>query len=323
MGKIAGIEFPPQQVVATRFAPSPNGRLHVGHAFSAMCAHDFARAFGGKFLLRIEDIDGTRSRQEHVETIIEDMEWLGLEHDGDVVFQSQRIASYRDALVRLQEMGLVYRCWCTRSEIAEALKHQPVRHGPDGPNYPGTCKGRSEGEGDFCWRLDMDKALSIPLPLAGGARGEPQLAQTFDTPSPGPSRRREGRNLRWTDLATCVQPADPMQFGDIILWRKDAPASYHLAATLDDAADGISHVVRGMDLFAYTAIHRLLQALLGLPEPIYWHHSLLLDEKGDKLAKSRLSKPLAELRAGGISGIALIEELRRGKLPLGISVTTS
>lgn len=258
-----------------------------------MCAHDFARAFGGRFLLRIEDIDGTRSRQEHVETIIQDMEWLGLEQDGDVVFQSQRIASYRDALVRLQEMGLVYRCWCTRGEIAEALKHKPVRHGPDGPNYPGTCRGRVDGTGDFCWRLDMEAAS------------------------------KKAGSLEWTDLAAGVQPADPLQFGDIILWRKDAPASYHLAATLDDAADGISHVVRGMDLFAYTAIHRLLQALLGLPAPTYWHHPLLLDGKGDKLAKSRLSKPLAELRAEGISGFALIDELRRGKLPLGISVTTS
>ncbi|MGC1470397.1 MAG: glutamate--tRNA ligase family protein, partial [Sphingorhabdus sp.] len=128
--------------------------------------------------------------------------------------------------------------------------------------------------------------------------------------------------LNWTDLTAGPQIADPMLFGDVILWRKDAPASYHLAATVDDAADGISHVLRGMDLFAYTAIHRLLQALLGLPEPVYWHHPLLLDEKGDKLAKSRLSKPLAELRAEGISGIALVDQLRHRQLPLGISATT-
>ncbi|MEQ1552020.1 glutamate--tRNA ligase family protein, partial [Sphingorhabdus sp.] len=171
MGKIAGTEFPPQQVKATRFAPSPNGKLHIGHAFSAMCAHDFARAFGGKFLLRIEDIDGTRSRAEHIDAILDDMDWLGLRHDGEVIFQSRHIASYKVALDRLNDMGLVYRCWCTRSEIAEALKQKPVRHGPDGPVYPGTCRGRDEGEGNFAWRLDMERALSIPLQHAGGVRG--------------------------------------------------------------------------------------------------------------------------------------------------------
>ena len=280
-------------MAATRFAPSPNGRLHVGHAFSAMCAHDFARAFGGKFLLRIEDIDGTRSRPEHVDAILEDMAWLGLKHDGAVVFQSQRVAHYQAALNRLQAMGLVYRCWCTRSEIAEALKRKPVRHGPDGPVYPGTCRGKAEGVGDYCWRLDMERALAMTGP--------------FD----------------WTDLVAGEQIANPALFGDVVLWRKDAPASYHLAATVDDAADGISHVVRGMDLFAYTAIHRLLQALLGLPQPIYWHHPLLLDDKGEKLAKSRLSRPLSELRAEGLSGIELVEQLRQGKLPLGIGVSTA
>jgi glutamyl-Q tRNA(Asp) synthetase len=257
-----------------------------------MCAHDFARAFGGKFLLRIEDIDGTRSRPEHVAAIIADMEWLGLEHDGAVVFQSHRIASYAGALERLKAMGLVYRCWCTRSEIAAALKHKPVRHGPDGPVYPGTCRGRRDGQGDFCWRLDMEAAVGRAGPL------------------------------HWTDLVAGPQQADPVQFGDVVLWRKDAPASYHLAATLDDAADGISHVVRGVDLFAYTAIHRLLQTLLDLPEPVYWHHPLLLDAKGDKLAKSRLSQPLGELRGQGADGPAFVAALRAGKLPLGISITS-
>ena len=202
------------------------------------------------------------------------------------------VASYKAALDRLNDMGLVYRCWCTRSEIAEALKHKPVRHGPDGPVDQRSCKGKVDGAGDFAWRLDMERVL------AGIG------------------------SIGWTDLIAGPQIADPMLFGDVILWRKDAPASYHLAAILDDAADGISHAVRGMDLFAYTVIHRLLQVLLGLPEPVYWHHPLLLDEKGDKLAKSRLSKPLAELRAEGISGIALVDQLRQGKLPLGISVAT-
>lgn len=329
VGKIAGIEFAPQQVAATRFAPSPNGRLHIGHAWAALCAHDFARAFGGRFLLRIEDIDGTRSRPEHIAAIIEDMDWLGLTHDGAVVFQSQRIESYRAALDRLKAMGLVYRCWCSRSQIAEALKQRPVRHGPDGPVYPGTCRGRDEGEGDPVWRLDMARAMQFPLPLAGEGRGGGERSEPCDapspslSPSPSPSRRRGGRDLSWTDLAAGPQIADPMAFGDVVLWRKDAPASYHLAATIDDAADGISHVVRGQDLFAYSAVHRLLQALLGLPEPLYWHHPLLLDAKGDKLAKSRLSQPLADLRAQGLSGRKLIEQLRQGKLPLGIGVSKS
>jgi glutamyl-Q tRNA(Asp) synthetase len=291
--KLAGVDFAPQSVAVTRFAPSPNGLLHVGHAFSALCAHDFARSFGGKFHLRIEDIDGTRSRPEHVEAIFEDMRWLGLDWDGEVIFQSQRVSGYLEAMERLKAMGLVYRCWCTRSEIADALKSRNVTHGPDGPVYPGTCRGIERLGDDFCWRLDMAAAVA----LAG--------------------------SLVWTDLAVGKQQADPMQFGDVVLWRKDAPASYHLAATLDDAADGINQVVRGMDLFAYTSIHRLLQALFDLPEPTYWHHPLLLDDKGEKLAKSRLSEPLAKLREQGVDGPALVEQLRQGVLPLGISLSSA
>ena len=292
MVNVVGVDFAPQSVVATRFAPSPNGRLHIGHAFAALCAHDFARAFGGKLQLRIEDIDGTRSRPEHIEAIIQDMDWLGLQHDGDVVFQSQRVDHYAAALEKLRDMGLVYRCWCTRSEIAEALKTKPVRHGPDGPVYPGTCRG-VERDGPHCWRLDMAAAMDRVGPLT------------------------------WTDLHAGEQTADPALFSDVVLWRKDAPASYHLAATLDDAADGISHVVRGKDLFAYTIIHRVLQELLDLPQPVYWHHGLLLDAKGDKLAKSRLSQPLADYRAQGIDGALLVDQLRRGELPLGISTDTA
>jgi glutamyl-Q tRNA(Asp) synthetase len=286
--KIADVVFAPQRVSATRFAPSPNGLLHVGHAFSAMCAHDFAREFGGQFQLRIEDIDGTRSRAGHIEAIQSDMQWLGLHWAGKVVFQSARVTRYAEGLEQLKAMGLVYRCWCSRSDIAAALKDQPVLHGPDGPVYPGTCRGIKH-EGAHSWRLDMAAAIDRIGPL------------------------------QWTDLAAGTQHADPMQFGDVVLWRKDAPASYHLAATLDDAADSISHVVRGQDLFAYTAIHRLLQVLLDFPEPIYWHHPLLLDDKGDKLAKSRLSQPLAILREQGIYGPELLASLRAGKLPIGIS----
>jgi len=282
----------PKGKVVTRFAPSPNGQLHLGHAFSALCAHEFARAFGGQFRLRIEDIDGTRSRPEHVQAIIADMQWLGLGHDGDVQFQSQHTARYVAARDRLNAAGLLYRCGCTRGDIAEALKQNPVPHGPDGPHYPGTCRKRPfAGDGPYSWRLDIQKAVNLSGPLI------------------------------WTDLAARQQFADPMAFGDVVLWRKDAPASYHLAATVDDAADGITHVVRGKDLFAYTAIHRLLQALLDLPEPVYWHHPLLLDSTDEKLAKSKSSPALSARRLAGASGTELIDNLRHGTLPLGISLS--
>ena len=322
MVKIAGVDFAPQLVKATRFAPSPNGRLHIGHAFAALCAHDFARAFGGVFQLRIEDIDGTRSRPEHIAAIIADMEWLGLHYDGEVVFQSQRVDHYAGALKRLRDMGLVYRCWCTRSEIVGALKTKPVRHGPDGPVYPGTCRGVTR-KGPYCWRLDMTAAMErvkSPSSLGEGLGwGLSANSAPFEQPPP-PSPLLKGRGeLTWTDLVAGEQSGDPALFGDVVLWRKDAPASYHLAATLDDATDGISHVVRGKDLFDYTIIHRVLQELLVLPQPVYWHHGLLLDAKGEKLAKSRLSQPLASYHAQRIDGSELIEQLRRGELPLGIT----
>jgi glutamyl-Q tRNA(Asp) synthetase len=292
--KIAGIDLPGLNLEATRFAPSPNGLLHVGHAYSAMCAHDFAREQGARFLLRIEDIDGTRSRAEHIEAVQYDLDWLGLSWDGAVIYQSSRIDDYRDALSTLHKLGLVYRCTCSRSEIVAAIACKPVTHGPDGPVYPGTCRAKDHADAtEYAWRIDMARAVS----LAG--------------------------MLAWTDLAAGRQIADPMVFGDVVLWRKDAPASYHLAATLDDATDGISHVVRGQDLFAYTAIHRLLQVLLALPAPVYWHHPLLLDKSGQKLAKSRLSAPLAALREAGQDGAELITALRAGKLPLGILQSTS
>ena len=188
-------------------------------------------------------------------------------------------------------MGLVYRCCCTRRDIDAAIRARSVRHGPDGPVYPGTCKGQQlPADAESCWRLDMQKALA-----------------------------KVGTKLSWTDLAAGEQIADPGLFGDIVLWRKDAPASYHLAATLDDETDGITHVVRGQDLFAYTGLHILLQKLLGLLQPIYWHHPLLLDGSGEKLAKSRYSPALRERRERGEDGVALAESIRRGKLPLGIS----
>ena len=282
----------PKGRVVTRFAPSPNGQLHLGHAFSALCAHDFSLTFNGAYLLRVEDIDGTRSRTAHVEAILADMQWLGLAYDDDVHFQSQNIARYAGARDALISAGLLYRCGCSRSDIAEALKHKPVPHGPDGPHYPGTCRTHPfDGDGPFSWRLDMAKALALAGPLT------------------------------WIDLAAGQQYADPMAFGDVILWRKDAPASYHLAATCDDAADGITYVVRGKDLFAYTGIHRLLQQLLELPEPLYWHHPLLLDLQGEKLSKSKSSPALSARRLAGESGPGLIDNLRQGTLELGISLS--
>ena len=279
--------------VRTRFAPSPNGALHLGHAFSALCAHDFAHSHQGIFILRIEDIDGTRSRPEHINGILADLSWLGLLADEAVQYQSAHIARYETALARLKALGLLYRCTCTRGEIIAALKQLPVQHGPDGPHYPGTCRNRAvDGRLAYCWRIDMAKAAAMTGPL------------------------------RWTDLKAGEQFADPMQFGDVVLWRKDAPASYHLAATVDDAADGISHVVRGRDLFAYTAIHRLLQVLLDFPEPVYWHHPLLLDSSGQKLAKSKSSPALSVQRLAGVDGTLLINNLRQGVLPLGISMSS-
>lgn len=288
------MDFAPQGRVRTRFAPSPNGALHLGHAYSALCAHDFARAAGGEFLLRIEDIDGTRSRPEHIDAILADIEWLGLDPDGPVQYQSNNIDRYTKALEKLKSLGLLYRCSCTRSDIADALKLAPVPHGPDGPHYPGTCRDQAIGEdAPHNWRIDMANAAALT-----GA-------------------------LKWTDLTAGEQFADAMLFGDVVLWRKDTPASYHLAATVDDAADGISHVVRGKDLFAYTAIHRLLQELLGLPTPVYWHHRLLLDDSGEKLAKSKSSPALSARRLAGEDGRALIDNLRQSVLPLGISLSSA
>jgi glutamyl-Q tRNA(Asp) synthetase len=289
---LPSMDFGKQHGIVSRFAPSPNGALHIGHAFSALRAHDYARAHEGFFYLRIEDIDGTRSRAEHIDAILADMAWLGLEPDGAVQYQSANIARYAEALEKLKVLGLLYRCSCTRGDIAQALKGISVPHGPDGPHYPGTCRGGNiRADAPHSWRLDMAKALALTGPL------------------------------KWTDLAAGEQFADPALFGDVVLWRKDAPASYHLAATVDDAGDSISHVVRGRDLFAYTAIHRLLQELLGLPVPVYWHHSLLLDTKGEKLAKSKSSPALSARRLAGEDGRELIDNLRQGILPLGISLS--
>ncbi|VWX61605.1 tRNA glutamyl-Q(34) synthetase GluQRS [Sphingorhabdus sp. 109] len=284
--------------IVVRFAPSPNGLLHLGHAYAAMVAHDFARKRAGRFLLRIEDIDSGRSRSEFVEAIENDLRWLGLDWDGDVIFQSERLASYAAAADRLKAMGLLYPCFCTRSDMRQLWEQGGRPEGPDGPVYAGTCRhldpqvaSKRAAQEPHSWRLDVAKAAAITGPL------------------------------RWIDERQGERLTQPERLGDVILLPKDMPVAYHLAVTLDDARDGISHVVRGEDLFAATDIHRLLQALLALPTPIYFHHRLLLDDKGEKLSKSRGSASLSVLRAAGEDGYRLVQNLRAGIFPVGISLS--
>ena len=274
-------------MIRTRFAPSPNGALHLGHGLAAVVAHDLARGRGGQFLLRIEDIDGTRSRADLAAQALEDLRWLGLAWDGPVVVQSMRLASYGAAAARLKALGLLYPCQCTRAQVAAAATAQ----GPDGWVYPGTCRGRDVAPEGAAWRLDMARAMALAGPLT------------------------------WEDETAGVQVARPDLFGDVVLLRKEAPASYHLAATLDDAADGITLVTRGADLFAASHVHRLLQALLGLAVPRWHHHPLLVEADGQKLAKRRGSGALADVRRAGVDGRALAEDLRCGRLPAGLSLS--
>ncbi|WP_417616944.1 tRNA glutamyl-Q(34) synthetase GluQRS [Parasphingorhabdus sp.] len=284
--------------IVVRFAPSPNGLLHLGHAYAAMMAHDFARARGGQFLLRIEDIDSGRSRPEFVTAILDDLRWLGLGWDGDVIFQSQRLDRYAAAADRLKAMDLLYPCFCSRSDMRQLQDDGPQPEGPDGPIYAGTCRHLDPDQArkratkePHSWRLDVAKAAAITGPL------------------------------QWTDERHGAQLSHPERLGDVILVPKETPVAYHLAVTVDDARDGITHVVRGDDLFASTAIHRLLQALLGLPTPIYFHHRLLCDEEGAKLAKSRGSASLSVLRLAGKSGQDLLQDFRQGIFPVGISLS--
>ncbi|MEP2989898.1 MAG: tRNA glutamyl-Q(34) synthetase GluQRS [Parasphingorhabdus sp.] len=288
----------PSQDVVVRFAPSPNGLLHLGHAYAAMVVHDYARARGGKFLLRIEDIDLGRSKPEFVDAILADLQWLGLDWDSEPIFQSQRLDSYADATTRLKDMGLFYPCFCTRSKMRALQEENPQIEGPDGPIYAGTCRHLSLQEAELrmesephSWRIDVTKAAN----LAG--------------------------SLSWIDEKSGEQIASPEQLGDVVLIPKETPVSYHLAVTLDDARDGITHVVRGHDLFASTHVHRLLQALLELPTPIYAHHPLLFDESGSKLAKSRDSASLSVLRKQGEDGHKVLQDLREGNFPVGISLS--
>lgn len=259
----------------SRFAPSPTGRLHLGHAWSALCVHDQVRAAGGQFLLRIEDIDTTRCRPVFDEAIVEDMRWLGLAWDGEIIRQSARRVQYEEALARLQAMGLIYRCVCTRTQVGS------------GP-YRGTCRGRGHAEG--AWRLDVASAYDITGPLSWEEQGHGLIA------------------------------ADPRPEGDIVIARRDIGTSYHLAVTVDDAAQSVTHVIRGRDLFSATPVQRLLQTLLGFPEPCYWHHPLIAGGDGTRLAKRKQSPTLAALRAEGMVAAELVGMMRLRRFPVGFGL---
>jgi glutamyl-Q tRNA(Asp) synthetase len=277
-----------------RFAPSPNGWLHLGHAYSAIFAFETARALGGRFLLRIEDIDIGRCRPEYEQGIYEDLAWLGLEWERPVRRQSEHFADYEAALKRLRDMGLVYPCFATRKEIADAIEGSGVGHArwpvdPDGaPLYPGLYKDIAPAELNrlmwegrtYAWRIDMEKALARAEETNGGP--------IFFHEDAGGPQGQTGR-----------LPIDPMLFGDVVIARKDVPTSYHLAVTVDDAIQNVTVVTRGQDLFPATYVHRLLQILLGLPEPRYRHHPLVRDETGRRLSKSARDMGLRELRLAG------------------------
>ena len=276
-------------MIVTRFAPSPSGRLHLGHAYSAVIGHARARFGRGKFRLRIEDLDQTRCRPEFVGGIFDDLKWLGIEWDEPVLVQSERSAAYKAALDELGERGLVFACFCTRADIALSLT---APHGDAATSYPGTCRTLPDdperrATTPHCWRLNSAKAL--------------QLA--------GLSTWKEADGRSFTAKASDI--------GDAILARKDAPASYHLSCVVDDAESGVSMVVRGADLRASTPVQRLLQHLLGLPEPTYLHHPLVTHDDGRRLAKRDLAPTLAAMRDSGMEGPKLAEQLLTGLLPSG------
>jgi glutamyl-Q tRNA(Asp) synthetase len=266
-----------------RFAPSPNGRLHLGHAYSALLNEKMARESGGRFLLRVEDIDTLRCTPELTALMLADLGWLGLAWEQPVLQQSAHLSDYAQAQQRLKDAGLLYPCFCSRQDIARRAGTDAPRDPEGQPLYPGTCRHLSEEErarrlarGEpAAWRIDMTKAVArLAAPLFFIEQG-----------SSDDSR----------------EPAQPQNWGDVVLIRKDIATSYHIAVIVDDARQGITHVVRGRDLFHATHIHRLLQHLLDLPVPVYFHHKLIDDEQGRKLSKSLGSRSLADLRAEGVS----------------------
>jgi len=279
-------------MIVTRFAPSPSGRLHLGHAYSAAIGHARARETGGKFRLRIEDLDQTRCKPEFVNGIYDDLRWLGLDWDEPVLVQSQRTTVYQAALDNLRSQGLAYACFCTRADIALSLT---APHGDAAATYPGTCRGLPDDPErratmPHSWRLDSAKALELA--------GRPSWV--------------EDDGQRFTSSIA--------DFDDAILARKDAPASYHLSCVIDDAESGVTMVVRGADLRASTPIQRLLQQLLGLPEPSYLHHPLVVHQDGRRLAKRDLAPTLAAMRESGVDGPALARQLLAGQVPAGFTL---
>lgn len=273
----------------TRFAPSPSGWLHLGHAYSAVIGHSLSSQSEGKFRLRIEDLDQTRSRPEFVRGIYEDLHWLGLDWDEPVLVQSQRTDKYEAAIEQLKERGLVFACFCTRSDIASSLT---APHGDAATFYPGTCREISDDPVrraalPHSWRLNSTKAVELT--------GLPS----------------------WTEANGRTFTAKASDIGDAILARKDAPASYHLSCVVDDAASGVTLVVRGEDLRSSTPIQRLLQALLGLPEPTYLHHRLVTHDDGRRLAKRDRAPTLQAMREAGTDGKELAQRLLSDDLPTG------
>lgn len=270
------IPAPGEPPLVTRFAPSPTGYLHIGHAYSALFAFEAARLSGGRFLLRIEDIDRQRCRPEFERAIYEDLAWLSLPWNGEPVRQSDRMHLYTSALDRLRELGVAYPCFCSRKQIR--MEVEQSGRAPHGPNaeliYPGICRdidpaesaGRIAKGEPFAWRLDVDKCLSMTGPLA------------------------------WYDCRAGWIDADPGRLGDPILARKDTPTSYHLAVVVDDGLQGVNLVTRGEDLFQATHLHRLIQALLGFEPPRYYHHNLVADSRGERLAKRNRAITLRHLR---------------------------
>ncbi|MBB4658532.1 tRNA glutamyl-Q(34) synthetase GluQRS [Parvularcula dongshanensis] len=276
-------------MIVTRFAPSPTGLLHLGHAYSAILNHDAARAHGGRFLLRIEDIDRGRCRPEFEEAIYEDLAWLGLSWDAPLLRQSERMAAYRDGLEALRDRGLVYRCFLTRAEVAEAMSapHGPASAFKGAPLPPAEETARLEANEPFAWRLDMDAAVA--------AMGVLPVTEIVDG-------------------ARHTRAADPARHGDVVLARKDVGTSYHLASVTDDIATGVTDVIRGEDLKEAADLHVLLYALFGSAPPTYRHHPLVTDEGGRRLAKRDRSKTLRSLADAGETPLSVRArlDLRKG-----------
>ena len=275
-----------KQQIVTRFAPSPTGGLHLGHAMAAIVAFDMAKSAGGKFLLRIEDIDVGRTRPEFETAIFEDLEWLGLSWETPIRRQSEHMVDYKNALMRLDEMGLLYPCFCTRKEImAEIEQSQSAPHlqsqGPDGPPYPRTCLNLAVSD------VESKKSENVPFALRLNMKKAMEVAKKM---SP----------LVWKDENKGEITAQPEIFGDVVLARKDIPTSYHLAVTLDDHIQGVTMVSRGNDLFLATHLHRLLQGLLSLDTPVYAHHKLMENEDGSRMSKREKSMTLKSLRESGL-----------------------